>query len=130
MTTRHTQHQFHQRTPYAKGVDYALRGLSAVDSEMLLAGQVSRATLGGGLAMGSSAVYGGIIGGLSAASWEGAGTGALFGSGMTGVGTGIALTFAPMYGYDNWLIAPGLALLALGGGALVWGSYRFAKKRR
>lgn len=96
--------------------------------------------------MAGSAVSGGLIGGLSAGSWKGAGTGALLTSGLSGLGTGLAMLFvndaapapevAAAAGLNNLssggVRAIGAAYAALGAALLGWGGYRAYKaiKRR
>lgn len=106
---------------------------SAVDEVMAGAG-----ALAPGAIMLGSALYGGTIGGLSAGSWRGAGTGALLAAGLAGVGAGASvLGFRIATGEgaieaDTTMKLAGGAYALLGAGMLVWGgirAYRTIKKR-
>ena len=88
--------------------------------------------------MAGSALSGGILGGLSAGNWRGAGTGALLSAGLAGLGAGASVVGFSMQAEGGTIevdtsakIAGGAAAI-LGLGALIWGgvrAYRTIKKR-
>lgn len=88
--------------------------------------------------MAGSAVSGGLLGGLSAGNWRGAGTGALLSAGLAGLGAGASVVGFSMQAEGGTIevdtsakVAGGAAAL-IGLGCLIWGgvrAYRTIKKR-
>jgi len=96
----------------------ALRSLA--DTPSLTPRQQGTATTVGLAGVGGAALYAGAIGAMSAGSWDGAGTGALFGGGLSAVGYAVVFAMA-----RAWV--PALVMGGLGGAGIVWGGKRAYK---
>lgn len=83
--------------------------------------QTAASLVGFGGTLGAS-LYGGVIGGLAAAKWEGASTGAMAGGGISAAAYGTAMLMS-----RAWI--PGVGFLAAGLAGLGLALYRWNEKR-
>lgn len=101
-------------------------GYSAEDLPTLPSTSVGTYGVGAGLiGVGGSALYGGAIGGISAKSWRGAGTGAIAGATASALSYGIFSAIG-----QNWAPAAVFGGIGVGGAVWTWMRWRGKKGRR
>jgi hypothetical protein len=98
-----------------RGLAGAKMGLGQMVPDGMMDNMTAKVGIGGGAALGmvGAGLYGGIIGGITTQSWKGAATGGLAAAAISGVSTGIGLSFMRLY-------VPAAIALGLGAGAAYW----------